>query len=54
MTFAELLSPISFRLRPAAVIDRLCRLICTAPQGVSNAHGSAISAGSASLFSLPE
>ena len=39
--------------RPAPVISWLLRLIRTAPGGAPIAHGSAISAGTASLFSLP-
>ena len=39
--------------RPAPVISWLLRLIRTAPGGAPIAHGSAISAGLASLFSLP-
>jgi hypothetical protein len=39
--------------RPAPVISWYRRLIRTAPGGAPYAHGSAISAGTASLFSLP-
>ena len=39
--------------RPAPVISWLLRLIRTAPGGAPSAHGSAISAGPACLFSLP-
>ena len=39
--------------RPAPVISWFRRLIRTAPRGALSAHGSAISAGLASLFSLP-
>ncbi|GDX77473.1 hypothetical protein LBMAG41_25520 [Cyanobium sp.] len=39
--------------RPAPVISWFRRLIRTAPRGAPIAHGSAISAGLASLFSLP-
>jgi hypothetical protein len=39
--------------RPAPVISWFRRLIRTAPRGAPSAHGSAISAGLASLFSLP-